>query len=108
MNRTEFENLKFFLQLSLPSFFRETRFDDSKPFWKKKSNVYMTSKVRGVDGNVPLQCPMIAINKGHLVCLAGFEKVQLGLRASPQRWHRTCRRNQEQRVEAFEGQDTSP
>ncbi len=36
-------------QLSLSSFFCRTRFDDSNPYWKKKSKVYMRFKVRGLD-----------------------------------------------------------
>ncbi len=46
--------LKIFLQLLFPPFFCRTRFDDSNPFWKKRSKVSMRSKVRGFDGNIAI------------------------------------------------------
>jgi hypothetical protein len=40
MNRSEFANLIFFLQLSFSLFFCKMRFDDRKPFWRKKKFIW--------------------------------------------------------------------
>ncbi len=51
MNRTDFANWKFVYNFHFIHFFCRPRFDNSKPFLKKKSSkVSMRSEVRAVDG----------------------------------------------------------